>query len=183
MNAKPIDFAPRSVARLLARTHPLVFLVAVLGAAGCLFTVARLFELTNEVEHAKTELYIAQQAVAKKEVPRPLPSRIVVTQARASAINSAIAQLNLPWFAILDALDVSSETSVAVLSLEPDAKKRRLRAVAEARSSGDMLGYIEHLKRDRFFTCVDLTKHEVNEQDPEHPLRFQFEACWEEGAE
>ena len=50
--------------------------------------------------------------------------------------------------------------------------------MAEAKTSDDMIAYIEQLKKQEFFTAVLLTKHEINEQDPNKPWRFQFEAQW-----
>ena len=41
-----------------------------------------------------------------------------------------------------------------------------------------MLGYVATLSAQPFFTSVLLSKHETNTQDPNRPLRFQFEARW-----
>jgi hypothetical protein len=41
-----------------------------------------------------------------------------------------------------------------------------------------MVGYVEELKQQELFSSVMLTRHEINEQDPNRPLRFQLEAVW-----
>jgi Tfp pilus assembly protein PilN len=72
----------------------------------------------------------------------------------------------------------ATPTSVALLALEPDAKRRVLRITAEARSSDDMLAYVERLQDEDWFSGVALTRHEINEQDPNRPIRFQLDAEW-----
>ena len=49
---------------------------------------------------------------------------------------------------------------------------------AEARSSDAMIAYLEALKEQELFTGVALTRHEINELDPNKPIRFQLEAEW-----
>jgi hypothetical protein len=46
-----------------------------------------------------------------------------------------------------------------------------------------MIAYIERLKKVDLFVHVDLIKHEVSEQDPYKPLRFEFEAKWKDKAQ
>lgn len=57
-----------------------------------------------------------------------------------------------------------------------------LKATAEAKASDDMVGYVEQLKKQGLFSNVLLTRHEINEQDPNKPIRFQLEAEWIEAA-
>jgi hypothetical protein len=37
---------------------------------------------------------------------------------------------------------------------------------------------VEELKKQELFSDVALTRHEINEQDPARPIRFQIEAEW-----
>jgi hypothetical protein len=92
-------------------------------------------------------------------------------------------QLNLPWRDVLDAVEAATPESIALLMLEPDAKKRRLKGTAEAKSSESMISYIEELKRQKYFSEIILTRHETNDQDPNRPLRFLFEAQWLESSQ
>jgi len=41
-----------------------------------------------------------------------------------------------------------------------------------------MVGYIEQLKQQEFFAGASLLRHEINDQDPNRPLRFQVEVQW-----
>ena len=44
-----------------------------------------------------------------------------------------------------------------------------------------MFGYLATLNHQSFFYAVLLTRHDINEQDPNRPIRFQFEAEWAQG--
>ena len=99
-------------------------------------------------------------------------------EAQAAAVNAIVSQLNLPWRDVHDALAAGTPSSIALLALEPDARRQRLRIQAEARDSDGMVGYIEQLKRQELFTDVVLVSHEVNDADPNKPVRFELEASW-----
>jgi hypothetical protein len=87
-------------------------------------------------------------------------------------------QLNLPWRALQDAIGAATPPTIAMLALEPDARKRSMKITAEAKSSDAMIAYVEELKKQELFSDVALTRHEINELDPARPIRFQIEAEW-----
>jgi Tfp pilus assembly protein PilN len=101
-----------------------------------------------------------------------------VGEPEAAAVNGAISQLNLPWRALHDAVRAATPSNIALLALEPDAKKRVLRITAEAKNSDDMLAYVAALGQVTLFGTVTLVRHEILEQDPNRPLRFQLDAAW-----
>lgn len=106
-----------------------------------------------------------------------VPSTLVLPE-QAAAVNAAIMQLNLPWRQLHDAVQSATPSTVALLALEPDAKKHVLRITAEAKTSADMIDYLEQIKGQHWFSTVNLTRHEVNDQDQNHPIRFQLDAQW-----
>jgi len=67
---------------------------------------------------------------------------------------------------------------VALIALEPDPRKRSLKITAETRTSDEMVDYVAALKEQESFSGVILTRHEINDADPNRPLRFQLEATW-----
>jgi Tfp pilus assembly protein PilN len=101
-----------------------------------------------------------------------------VPPAQADAVNAAVLQLNLPWRALHDAVQSATPAAIALLALEPDAKRRSLRITAEAKSSDDMIAYVVRLRGQDGFGAVALVRHEINEQDPNRPIRFQVDAAW-----
>jgi Tfp pilus assembly protein PilN len=182
--AKPfsIDFARPSFARGIARAPLFNWLVLAAGIALGIAAAVTLFKLAEQRNRLDTEIETELHAARVTRAARPVPKPVAIPEAQAKAVNQAIAQLNLPWSDVFDAVEAATSPTIALLSLEPDARKRRLNGIAESRSSEGMIAYIEDLKRQAFFTTVVLTRHEINEQDPNKPLRFHFEAQWvEEG--
>lgn len=78
-------------------------------------------------------------------------------------------------FVTLEAID---QPDVALLAITPDTRKRVLRIQAEARGFEAMLAYLHVLEQSRAFTQVMLLEHEIQERDPQRPLRFSLSAAW-----
>jgi Tfp pilus assembly protein PilN len=174
-----IDFAPPGLRRALLRTPraawSLLMIAFVLGLTA-LSTSVKYRQENAAVERlrARAEVRSAVPAAAAAAAPAQPP----VSQAQASAVNAAVMQLNLPWRALHDAVQAATPPTVALLALEPDAKKSALRITAEARNSDDMIAYVEQLQAIDWFGPVSLLRHEINEQDPNRPIRFQIDARW-----
>lgn len=186
MNAIAIDFAPRSLARALRSAPRATWVILALAAlcwlgfawkAGSLVQQRKALAATLQQVSAKVQTQLDERAARRQAA-----SKIVVPEAQANAVNAAIAQLNLPWRDLFDALETATPASIALLSVEPDAKKHLLKGTAEAKTGEEMIAYIEQLKKVALFADARLTKHEINDQDPNKPLRFQFEAEWTEAA-
>ncbi len=174
MSRIAIDFAPRAP----LRGHPLAWLgiVAGLTLCACAFFAAQ--TLRQDVDTQEAALRQAKLKLRERGERQPAVAKSVVTAQQAEAVNGAIAQLNLPWRDLFDSIESATPQNIALLELQPDAKRNLVKGMAEAKTSDDMIGYIEQLKRQEFFTAVVLTRHEINEQDPNKPLRFHFEARW-----
>lgn len=183
MKRTRIDFAPPGWRRTLFRAPPrLVFVAPAIVAL--LAVVALLGEgyLERRDELAALQAAIAARGKAAAPVVARPVEKIAVAPAQATAVNDAIMQLNLPWRDLLEAVRDATPASVALLALEPDAKRRLVRITAEARSSDDMLDYVARMQAEEWFSSVVLTRHEVMLQDPNRPLRFQVSAQWAESA-
>ncbi|KAB8046963.1 hypothetical protein GCN74_28320, partial [Janthinobacterium sp. FT14W] len=119
-----------------------------------------------------------QRVLAAAQGPAPAP-QAPIAPAQAAAVNTAILQLNLPWRDVQDALASATPPGIALLALEPDARKRVLKITAETTGSDAMVAYIAQLKQQELFGArVQLLRHEINALDPNKPLRFQLEAHW-----
>jgi Tfp pilus assembly protein PilN len=178
MKRTRIDFAPRSLRRILFLTPPRVFALAVVALSLCTvaaISVERYLEQQRELQALQAALAARSSAPVKKVAATPAPK---LAPAQAKAVNDAVMQLNLPWRDLHDAVHAATPANVALLSLEPDAKRRTLRISAEARNSDDMLAYVGKMQAQDWFSSVVLTRHEVAEQDPNRPIRFQISAQW-----
>lgn len=174
-----IDFAPPGWRRTLHRTHPAAWFTASLAAlalGGAVAAASMLQAAQRDYERQLAAAGLRAQQVAA-QAPRPVVQPRV-PEAQAQAVNAIVSQLNLPWRAVHDALAAGTPSSIALLALEPDARRHTLRITAEARDSDGMVAYVEQLKRQELFSDVVLVSHEINEADPNKPLRFELEASW-----
>lgn len=175
-----IDFARKSVGHSLYHTSLWSWLMLMAGLFLCITAglsaqalLQRYADQQNAIAHLKARLHQSNQHQA-------LAKEVGISDALSKTVHQAIIQLNLPWRDLFDALEVATPNSIALLSLEPDAKRHLIKGKAEAKSGDDMIAYIESLKRQEFFVEVVLTHHDIHEQDPNRPLRFEFEALWAE---
>ena len=93
--------------------------------------------------------------------------------------NSVILALSLPWKEFFEAFEASRNNDVAVLSIEPDVQKGQVRISAEAKKLENMLGYAASLQKIALFREVLILSHQIQDQDPEKPIRFVILAAWE----
>ena len=172
-----LDFAPPSLRRTLFRMRRGALVPVFVGLALCAMALGQVLHYQEEREEVDAQL-AALRARAAVPVAAPKAQQAPVGEQEAAAVNKAIATLNLPWRALHDAVRAATPANVALLALEPDAGKRVLRISAEAKNSDDMLAYVAALGQGELFGSVTLVRHEVIEQDPNRPLRFQIDAGW-----
>ena len=173
-----IDFAPRSAKRAALSGGVVGWLALLTGVVLCVSVGLTLFGLVQKQSVQTAALQQARNRLQQRTAQKPAPKKTLIPESQENAVNAAVSQLNLPWRDMFDAIEAATPAAIALLALEPDAKKHMVKGQAEARNSNDMLSYIEQLKKQAFFTSVILTKHEINEQDSNKPMRFQFEAEW-----
>jgi Tfp pilus assembly protein PilN len=171
-----VNFARRTLKSVIAGM-PLWMLGAIaVGLILIIFSGLRAASIADQRQSLEDAL---QRNLKRRDaISHIVVKPVIIPEARALAINAAVAQLNLPWSDVFDAIEAATPANIALVSIEPDAKKQVLKGEAEALNSDDMIAYIERLKKVDFFVQVDLVKHEVSAQDPYKPLRFEFEAQW-----
>jgi hypothetical protein len=92
-----------------------------------------------------------------------------------------VRELVTPWSQLLAELErASSDKSgdVAVLSIEPDHAKHRVKVTAEARTLKLALAYVQRLRKSPALHYPMLDSHEIKSDDKDHPVRFQLSADW-----
>lgn len=87
-------------------------------------------------------------------------------------------EISLPWDALFEAVEGGGGKDVALLGLEPDADKARVKIVGEARNLGATLDYLRQLQHRSALRDVFLQQHQVESQDPDKPVRFTIVAGW-----
>jgi len=92
--------------------------------------------------------------------------------------NEVLQQLTLPWGKLFQAMESSSGKQVALLAMEPDAEKQVVKISGEAKDIAAVLDYIRRLAAQQVFSSVYLQSHQIQQQDPEKPVRFVLLAAW-----
>jgi Tfp pilus assembly protein PilN len=174
-----IDFAPPSLARTWHRAPRGTWslLIVLVALAGPLASSVAQYRGLQRAEAQRQAQAAQAQARAVARAPAAAPAR-TVPPAQAGAVNASVQQLNLPWRGLHDAVQAATPATIALLALEPDAKKSSVRITAEAKNSDDMIAYVEALQHIEWFSTVLLVRHEINEQDANRPIRFQIDAQW-----
>lgn len=81
-------------------------------------------------------------------------------------------QLAFPWGSLLDAIEAAATKQTALLALQPDIAQGVVRISAEAKNLGDAMEYVQRLAASPAMRNAHLSSHQVQAQDPLHPVRF-----------
>ena len=182
MKKVQLDFAPNSLTRSVFRATWLTWLLICVGLFFCTCSLVVGLKYKREIDNQLDALQSLNQKIAQHNEVKHVTNMKAITEAQANAVNAAIAQLNLPWNTVFDAVEAATPQTIALLSLEPDARRNVVKGIAEAKDSENMVLYIEQLKKQVFFSNVFITMHDINQLDPNKPMRFQFEAYWQGAA-
>ena len=127
----------------------------------------------------------ARQALVRLETesgllsPERRPVRVLPRerlQSESKAAEAVVRQLTVPWAGLVAAREKASTRDTALLQLQPDADQRRLRLTAEARNREAMFAYVQRLESSPALAEVHLVSHQVQNEDPQHPIQFSLQA-------
>lgn len=165
-----LDFAGPRV-----RGGPLGILVAVVGVL-CL---AMVLVQQHYLQAQRVGLEMRRDALAGSLLRgRSMES---VAGLSSQTAEKTVRELGTPWSQLLAELEnASSDESgnVAVLAIEPDHAKHRVRVTAEARSLELAIAYVKRLRKTDVLRYPMLESHELRTDDKDHPVRFQIAADW-----
>lgn len=99
-------------------------------------------------------------------------------QAELAAAQQTISSLRLPWDALFLAIESSTTEHIALLSIEPEVKRRQVKITAESKDIAGMLSYIRQLHTIAALQDAHVLQHQVQVHDPQRPLRFVVVATW-----
>lgn len=175
-----INFAKTSALRAILGAKIITWLALAAGIIACASGGIATLRLLSQSDSHQEELQRLQKMVQTRA--RPAPTRAeTILPVHAKAVNDIVSRLNLPWSDVFQSVEAATPATIALLEMSPDPERYAIKGMAEAKTADDMLAYIVQLGQQRFFTSVLLTRHEVNEQDPNKPIRFQFTAEWKRG--
>lgn len=156
--------------------------LAVLGSAlaALVLTAAHTRQLGQEI--ARWESRVDHEArLAGHRARALLPASAEAAREQVLEVqhaNQVLRQLSLPWDALFSAVEASGGKHVALLSMEPDLKTGTVTISAEAKNFDAMLDYVRQLGKREVFGSVLLQNHQVQQTDPQKPVRFSLRAAW-----
>lgn len=127
-------------------------------------------------EQQLIQMNLAQQYERQRESSSNMDIKVIETQLQQAS--EVIDQLSFPWNRLFRALESSVNEDVALLSIQPDVVGRIVTLNAEARNWNAMLKYASRLGKDKFFTDVHLVSHQIQQGNPQSPVRFILSCAW-----
>lgn len=171
MHALDLDFVKR---RRLASPLGLLLLIAGTAAAGVVamdYLDARAALERVEAQHSRLERQSRQKAPLPKAGAAP-------ARDDAQSAARAVAQLRLPWDALLREIELLADSSVALLSVESQGQARTLRLAGEAKTMADAVAYLARLRESPWIDTAHISGHEERQADGVKVIRFSLEAAW-----
>ena len=89
-----------------------------------------------------------------------------------------VEQLALPWSPLFNAIERAHTDTVALLAVQPDAQRRSVTIIGEAKGYEDVLAYVARLREEARLKNVYLVGNEVREDQPQRPVAFTVSADW-----
>lgn len=154
----------------------MVLLVIALLLGGKLFADYR--ELDAAVEHGEAKLARLERLTGYQAPRSGKKEQDEAYAAETKRANEVIGQLTLPWDPLFAAVENAADKDVALLAIQPDRRKGMVAIGGEAKNIAAMLDYMRRLGEEKPLKQVALLSHQVQQQDPQHPVRFNLSAKW-----
>lgn len=145
-------------------------LLLTLGLITILLLVAAVYYVSSRMSLIEAD--ISSQRQLK---PADLPRVPALNDEETQAAQRVMAELSLPWESLLSALESIDQDGVKLLSVEPDARKGRLRIAAEASDTGEILAYVQALNDQ---AMLDDAFMQQQERKDSGMYVFTIEARW-----
>jgi hypothetical protein len=92
--------------------------------------------------------------------------------------DTLLQRLSIPWGGLLVALEQAQNESIALLGIEPDSGRSRLRLSGEAKDLSALVAYMKSIEGRGNISSVRLLSQQVKQDDAQHPIVFVIEARW-----
>lgn len=149
-------------------------ILLLLAAVTLSLTVQHYYRLTMQLSDWQIRLGKFERQTQIKPKRRDVPE--MMQEIRHA--NEILRQISLPWEKLFQAVESSVSEGVTLLGMEPDIEKHIVRISCEARNIPAMLDYIRQLEAQHEFSSIYLQSHQIQERDPERPVRFSLVAAW-----
>ncbi len=111
----------------------------------------------------------------KAQAARPAPADDPAGLAAAFGLRR---QWRTDWDGLYQALEQAQFKGIALLQIQPDARRSQLKLVGEALSEADLHDYLRRLQQTGRLREAVLAQSIVDDKQPHQPIRFQLQAEW-----
>jgi hypothetical protein len=147
--------------------------------ARLLLVVALIFVFDNGLSFWQTSMAIrASENRLAQLGPKGLQAAKPVSSDELAAARDTVQRLSLPWAKLFGALESAASDQVALLAIEPDARAGTVTISGDSKDYLAALTYVLNLSRADSLSRVQLVRHELKQNDPQHPVAFTVSASW-----
>lgn len=150
-----------------------------LGAVTLALAARQWLDLRTEADLARVRLENRKALAPPERATVPVVTMTPEMELREQERRQILRVLQLEWPTLFAALESAQTADVALLTIQPDARRGLLVLTGEARDMAAVIDYQRHLTRG--LRDVVLTTHEVQELNPHKPVRFSVSARWNTG--
>ena len=162
-----------------ARWVGIALLVA--GLAGSIAAGMQYSQLVESSAQAEASMRKSGVAARRQSVATRPGGDLRQTALEVKRASEVAIQLRLPWNDLFASVESANTQNVALLSIESDTGKRQVKISGEAKDLESMLDYVRFLGSQPKLANVYLQSHHLQQQDPQHPVRFVLGADWVSG--
>jgi hypothetical protein len=140
--------------------------------------------LTWQIYQVKRDEYLrleAKLAEINRQQQKKLPAKqapVSIPPEQLKQLQETINALAIPWNALFEAIELSDQKDIALLSLEPNSQKQQVVLTGEAKNLQVALAYIAQLESQPALSQVFLQKHSIDEANASKPVGFTIFAKW-----
>jgi len=175
MRALSLDYRQAKV----STQHWLGVAVLALALAGAVKLGLYYRHISAQTEHLEDLSAMIEHKLHKNNTPvKLLPADVEQSNSEIKMANDVMQKLALPWPALFSSLEEANSDDVALLGVEPDTKKGMVKVSGEAKNFETLFAYLRKVQASKSMTNVYLQHHQIQDTDPEKPIRFTLEASW-----
>jgi len=153
-------------------------------AAWVLLAVAAAFAADLGFAYVELKAQLQRYEARAARLAQDLPAQIAdktdrkVLERELIYAHHTINRLGLPWGRLFKSLESAQTEGVALLSIEPDPQAGIVILSGEGKDYPAVLTYVAWLMSDKTLSDVQLVKHEIRVNEPQHPVFFVVSAAW-----